>query len=315
MKWIVGVSVMAIVMGWAATTTIPAATITPDEAILKLLPAETQGVAFIDVAALRNAPLVKEAQAKGLNLGLDGRTGNTMAEFMAATGFDPERDLDKVTVGMIAPKQTLVVAQARYDRIKVEQFVKDRRRISSEAHLGRTIYVDGDKAFTFIDNLVILGEINAVKKAIDQMSLPGSQPLRSDIMDAIRTIEAGSQVWAVGDLSMQQTPLGELRGPAPALEMIKSLQSGTYEMRVDRDVHARAVGNFADAEAARNLSDTARGFIALAKLQVGKEQDLLHLLDGIQVQSSGTSVVVNVDEPGDLLMKLKDFRRPERREQ
>ena len=34
MKWILGSSIMAIAMGWAATATIPAATITPDEATL-----------------------------------------------------------------------------------------------------------------------------------------------------------------------------------------------------------------------------------------------------------------------------------------
>jgi len=79
-------------------------------------------------------------------------------------------------------------------------------------------------------------------------------------------------------------------------------------MRVDQDLHARATGNFADAEAARNLGDMGRGLIAVAKLQVASQPDMLHLLDGIQVRDSGASVVVNIDEPGDLLKKLKDLR-------
>ena len=60
MKWIAGVSLVAVIFGTAASMTIPAQTITPDLAILKLLPAETQGVAFIDAAALRNTPLVQD---------------------------------------------------------------------------------------------------------------------------------------------------------------------------------------------------------------------------------------------------------------
>ncbi len=52
MKWIVGVSVVAAVVFALATTTIPAQTIVPDQAVLKLFPAETQGVAFVDTRPL-----------------------------------------------------------------------------------------------------------------------------------------------------------------------------------------------------------------------------------------------------------------------
>jgi hypothetical protein len=304
MKWIVGASIVGLAMGWAITLTIPAATITPDEATLKLLPPETEAVAFIDVAGLLNAPLAQEALA-----GKDLALNRDLGEFMAATGFDPRRDLEKVTVAKIGPQQMLAIAHANFDQFKVEQFIKDksRDRLSSHAYRGRTIYTQRDNAFSFIDNMVIAGNAPAVEKAIDQLSLPGSMPLRSDLMEQIKTIEAGNQVWAVGKFSMQDLPRG-IRGPAPALEMMKSLQGGTYQMRVDQDVHARGIADFGDAEAAKNLSDMARGFIAIAKLQVAKEPDLLHILDGVQVSNSGTSVVVNIDQRGDLLKKLHELR-------
>ena len=66
MKWIVGVSVVAaVVFGMVATITIPAQTIVPDQAVLKLFPAETQGIAFVDLAALRNTPLGQEVTGAG----------------------------------------------------------------------------------------------------------------------------------------------------------------------------------------------------------------------------------------------------------
>jgi len=313
MKWIVGFSAIAVIVGAAATATVPAATITPDQAILKLLPPETQGIAFIDVAELRDAALVKDVLA-GAGLGILGKPGD-LPEFMVATGLVPQRDVDRVTVGKINSREMLAVVEARYDRFKAEQFLKD-KGIEPQIHLGRTVFpmpIDvqhGQRydisAVTFLDNLIIAGQIEAVKKALDQMSLPGSRPLRTDLTEALRTIEAGSQVWAVGDFSIPDLP--DLRGPAPALELLKSLRSGTYQMRVDQDLHARATGNFADAEAAKNLGDMGRGLIAVAKLQVASQPDMLHLLDGIQVRDSGASVVVNIDEPGDLLKKLKDLR-------
>lgn len=301
MKWIVGVSVIAVAMGWAATTTIPAATMTPDETTLKLLPPDTQGIAFVDVGALRNAPLTNDI------LNRIGRPPfeRQIGEFVAATGLSPDRDIDRVTLGKAGTRQILAIVEARYDKFKAEQFFTSKGK-QPQTHLGRAVYTDpGGFAITFMDNLIVAGHDAAVKRAIDQMSLPGSPPVRTSLIDAIRTLGAGSQVWAVGDFSPDQIPPG-FRAPAPAMEILKSLRGGTYEMRVDEDIHAKAVGNFADVETARNLSDLARGFLAVAKLQVAKEQpDLLHVLDGIQVRSSGTSVVVNIDEPGDLLMKLK----------
>ena len=306
MKWVLGVSVLAIAMGWAATMTIPAATVSIDETSLKFLPPDTQGVAFIDVAALRNAPLVQDVlKDKKLSRprGLD--------EFVLATGVDPERDIDKVTIGKLGVQDGLVIVQGRIDKFKIEQFLKDKGK-EPQVYLGQNIYSDGDGAFVLLDNVVLLGQMTAVKRAVEQRQVPGSLPLRSELMAAIRTIEAGNQIWGVGDVSINDLGAVGVRGPAPAVEMLKSLKSGTYQMRVDTGIHARAIGNFADAESAKNIGDMARGVIAVAKLQVSKQRpDALPLLDGIQVSYSGTALTVNVEESGDLLKKLKDFYRPE----
>ena len=304
MKWIVGVSIIAIAMGWAATSTIPAAAISIDETALKFLPPETEGIAFIDVAALRDAPLVQET-LKGKPLGLPKGFG----DFAAATGFDPQRDVDKVTIGKIGAREPLVIVQGRIDKFKVEQYLRDKGK-EPEGYLGQTLYHDGDGAFVVLNDIALMGHTDAVKKAIDQMQLPGSVPLRSDLMAAIQTIEAGSQVWAIGDFSIRDLGAAGVRGPAPALEMLKSLKGGTYHMRIDTGVHARATGSFADAESAKNLGDMARGLLAVVKLQVAKQQpDLLRVLDGIQVSNSGAILTVSVEEPGELLSRqLRQLR-------
>lgn len=304
MKWIIGLSLISVALGWAATGTIPAATITPDEATLKYFPQETQGIVFIDVAALRNAPLVQDAlnkgQFKSLPPGLD--------DFQQSTGFDIRRDLDRVTVAKISARERLVVADARYDKFKTEQFLKDKGK-EAETYLGRAIYRDGDGAMTFLDNVIFFGTENAVKGALDRITYPGSVQIGSDLLDAIRNIEAGNQVWAVGNFSQEDLPATKLRESTPAAQILKSLQHGTYQMRVDRDLHARATGSFSDADTAGNLADMARGFIAVAKLQVAKQQpDLLNLLDGIQVSSNGAAVMVRIEERGDLLLKLQNVR-------
>jgi hypothetical protein len=304
MKWVLGAaSIFAIAMGWAATTTIPAATVSIDDATFKFLPPETQGIVFIDVAALRNAPFVRDVlkdQKVTPPSGWD--------EFVKATGTNPEQDIDKVTIGKLNAPDALVILQGRLDKFKIEQYLKDKGK-HPQAYLGHSLYLDGDGAFVLLDNVVLLGKLSAVKKAIDQIQLPGSSPLRRDLMAAIQTIEAGNQVWGVGDFSVNDLGTLGVRGPAPAVEMLKSLKSGTYEMRVDSGIHARAIGNFADSESAKNIGDLARGAIAVAKLQVAQQQpDMVQLLDGIQVSNSGPTLTVRIEEAGELLMKLKDIR-------
>ncbi len=304
MKWIVGVSIFAATaLGWVATTTIPAATITPDEATLKYFPPETESIAFVDVAALRDVPLVHDALYQGQMKSVSPEIGG----FMDSTGFDVRRDLDSVMIGRANGYDHLVVANARYDKFKTEQFLKDKGN-APETYLGRAIYHDNNAAIACLDGVILLGTDATVKKAIDQITYPGALQLRTDLLDSIRTIEAGNQVWAVGNFSPQDLPVGAVPD-TPVTQILKTLRHGTYQMRIDKDVHARGTGDFADAESARNLSDMARGFIAVAKLQIAKQQpDFLQLLDGIDVRSGGSSVTVRIDESGDLLMKLQKAR-------
>jgi hypothetical protein len=308
MKWIVGISLVAVIVGVAATMTIPAQTVAPNDAILKLFPSETKGIAFFDMAALRNTPLFQDLMTEGKLPPIPPK----LAEFAAATGFDVHRDIDRVTAGRISGRRILLVIEARYDKFKVERFLGD--HVSRlETHMGRPIYEDRelDAGATFIDNLVIAGYIDGVKKAVEQASLPGSNSsVPGDLLARIRTIEAGNQVWAVGEVRFDELPLGRnsRQTTGPFADLFKSLEGGTYQMRLDTDVHARATGVFTNADSATAVAELGRGMVALMKARVATNQDMLRMLDGVRIDASGPSVVVNIDEPGDLVKKLGGFR-------
>src|SRR5215467_13269510 len=162
MKWIVGVAMIAIAMGWAATATMPAATVTVDPTSLKFLPPETQGLAVIDVAGLVGTPLVQDAVK---NRPLIQNAPQDLQEFIAATGIDPMKDINTVTVAKLGMKDAFFVVQGRIDKFKVQQFLADKGQ-QSDAYLGQTIYYKNDGAIAVLDNLVLLGQVDAVKKAL-----------------------------------------------------------------------------------------------------------------------------------------------------
>src|SRR5262249_30086975 len=246
-------------------------TIVPDQAVLKLFPAETQGVAFVDLAGLRNSPLGMEVMAQGAPL---APQVPKLQDFVAATGFNFQQDVDRVTIGRLHNRRAMFVIQARYDRFKVERYLAD-HVTRLDTYMGRSIYEDRDHDFgvTFIDGLAIAGYIDAVKKSVEQASLPASSiALSPDLTAAIQSFEAGSQVWAAGAFHFDELPVAQLPPQAaaagPILQIIKTLQGGTYQMRVDTNVHAKAVANFTSADNAKTLADLSRGMIALVKTQV-----------------------------------------------
>jgi len=299
MKWICGASILALTLGWVGAATIPAATIRPDESILKYFPSETKGVAFVDVASLRSAPLVQSALDEGRLPSLPPGVN----AFMESTGFDIRRDLERVTIGTISGQDRLIVAEAHYDRIKAERYAME-RGAETETYLGREIYRNGEGAWAFLDSVILVGTQKSVKQGLDRITDSSGVQINSDLLDAIRTIETGNQIWAVGKAMELNLPAGAL-SQTPLAQILQLLRRGTYQMSVDRDIHARAIADFTDTNTATNLADMARGLIAVGKLQVAKQQpDLVRVLDGIQVSSSGSTVTAQIEEPGDLLMKL-----------
>jgi hypothetical protein len=309
MKWILGVTTIAVVIGVVATMSIPAQTITPDEATLKLFPSETQGIGFVDVAGLRGSTLFNDLILQKLP------HPEELNEFVQATGFDVMRDVDRITAGRINQRDVLAIVQARYDSFKVEQFVKDKAdHIATETYLGRVIYRgNGDSEHTggvsFINNLIIAGSLSGVKQAIDRLAAPAPSVVQNtELMDQIRTIESGNQVWAAGKFDMNL--FGANRAPEKIEEMAGSLKSGTYQMRFDQDVHVRASGVFGSAEMAKSTGDTLRGLAAMARLQVsgGQDDKLVRLLDGLSIENSNDKVLITFNTTGTLLKELQEMR-------
>src|SRR5215468_455640 len=121
MKWIGGLLTIAVILGWVATATVPAATVSIDPASLKFLPPDTEGIAFVDVAALRNAALIQDV-LKTANLEFE----KGMANFVYATGVNPQEDVDRVTVGKLGANEILMIVQGRIDKFKAEQYSKEK---------------------------------------------------------------------------------------------------------------------------------------------------------------------------------------------
>ena len=305
MRWIVGICAVAVLVAMIATVTVPAQTVTPDVATLKLFPPETSGLIFIDVGGLQAAPLFQQTVLQKMT----PKMRSDLTDFSAATGIQIDRDVNRVTIGRIGSQQFLAVVQAHYDTSKVQQFIQN-KGVESQTYLGRVIYSshsgnpDMTNCIMLGDNLVIAGQLDAVKGAIDRMAATGpSIADNAGLMAQVRTIQAGSQIWAAG--KFDENMFGHAKIPAQVGQIATSLTSGTYQMQIDQDLHLKASGNFATADMAKATADLANGLIAMAKLQFASQQDLIQLFSGLQIQSVGTSLNVSLDASGDVLKQFE----------
>jgi hypothetical protein len=105
--------------------------------LLSLSPSDSTVIFYADLASLRSSPLVQKLEALAPAPTVD----RDYAEFVAATGFDFERDLDRLVLA-VRPgnaRQTLVFAEGRFDRQKIGQYALRTGKI--EKHNGRDVYM------------------------------------------------------------------------------------------------------------------------------------------------------------------------------
>lgn len=106
--------------------------------LLELAPADSTFIAYTDVASLRESPLIQKAT----EMARPTTTDNDYQAFVHATGFDYERDLDRVLVAGktdAAPGSTIAVAEGRFDQKKITDYAL--RTGKTEDEQGRAVYV------------------------------------------------------------------------------------------------------------------------------------------------------------------------------
>jgi hypothetical protein len=95
------------------------------ESALALIPADADSVVFADVAQLRTAPFFSEL---GTWAPQPQQVDADYAKFLQDTGFDYERDLDRIAIATIKRGETtefFAVGDGRFDRKKINTYISE----------------------------------------------------------------------------------------------------------------------------------------------------------------------------------------------
>jgi hypothetical protein len=292
---------------------------TAGPAELSYVPADASVVAFANVRDVMNSEFRQRMKS--------AMPHHTEAndDFRQKTGINIETDVDYV-VAWMGPDGTegsgLVLAKGIFDNGRLEmlarehggqaQEYKGRRlivgRMVNELHHeieevepGHSARRPRDGALAFLaDGLVAVGEESAIKRAIDAQAGGEGQNIsgNQEMMKLVADIETGSNVWAVGRLDALRH---RRRLPEQVNNQLSSVKWFAATGRVNGGVSGTVRAEARDDQAAENLRDVVRGFMALARLQAGSDQKYASLLQSLQLTGSGTTVALSFQVPVEIL--------------
>jgi hypothetical protein len=235
------------------------------------MPPDASAVVFADLTELRRAPFAAEFY----NWIPKTQADATYAKFLSETGFDYERDLDRVAIAFIRTEKEsklFAVGEGRFDRKKIEAYAAQSG--TRENHGGREIFSlpleDGARkiSFTFLSKDTI-----ALTDAADLTPILRPVPNNADGRDWREhfTRVAGSPIFAVirqdaeaGSALASRTP-GGFQSPQLST-LLNQLQWITLAGKPQEGaMRIVAEGECASEQTSRQLSDLLSGLLVLAQ--------------------------------------------------
>lgn len=274
---------------------------------LAYIPSDAGLVAFANVRDVMDSQL----RQKLLQVRPDSRDGT--AELEMRTGIDIERDVDVVVAsfaeGGSDPDRALVVARGRFDRVRIEGLVLERGGAAEDYTGVRLLTVDDDNqtfALAFVEpDLVAFGNAAAVRRAIDTKASGTNITSNGEVMDLVRDIDDGN-AWAVGrfDRIAREGRLPEpLAGRLPPITWFAA--TGRINGGVEGLIRAEATTD----QAAADLREVVRGFMALARLQTRENTELSTVLNSLQLGGEGRTVSLGFAVPPETIDALAAMQR------
>lgn len=272
----------------------------PDE--LKYVPRDAAVVAYADVREIMISD-VRQKIRRALPLSEDGQL-----EFRSRTGIDIESDIDHIVACLqqLPGGKTagLVLARGRFDAVRIEALMREHGAFVEDYNGKRVIAshktppgMEDSIALSFLEpGLAVFGSDQMVRTAIDLQKSGDSVSKNDEIMDRMRSLDRGN-AWAVGRFDALA---GNARLPQQVASQLPPITWFSVSGRVDSTVSGVVRADTRDEDAAKNLRDVVRGFLALARLQAGSRPEFQAMMQSLELGGTGTSVVLSFSIPGEV---------------
>jgi hypothetical protein len=267
---------------------------------LAYVTADAKAVAYVNVADIMNS----ELRQKLMQLKPDAADGAD--RFQQETGINIQTDVDHIVValsGDIGPDQRpLLLARGRFNPSNLESLARDKGAVVEE-YKGKRLVTHGEAGMglVFVEpNLVAVGTPAALRRAIDTKAEDGANVTsNAEVMALVRDVENGN-AWSVARLDAMAA------GPIPA-DLARQLPPVNWfaaSAHVDGGVRGVVHAEARDEASANDLRDVIRGFIALARIQMGDRAEFADLMNSLQLGGQGNKVSLGFAVPAEMIDAL-----------
>jgi hypothetical protein len=277
-----------------------------DQALLRLLPADAAFVAGIHADQIRNSRF-----GQFLLDQMKSEEGN-LEKFVAATGFDPRRDLTELVVAsddvQKKAKKGLVVARGRFDASRIQSFATS-EGAQTTTYNGVTVFTGGGKSgwLAVLDGTTaVAGDADGVRGAIDHYRAGGPGNLSPAVLDRISALSGQYDAWMVSSSlarlahEIKDPQLGNAMGG----NLMQSMESVSGGVRFGTNVEVMAEAVMRSEKDATAMVDVVKflgGMLQLNSSQQANRDpraiELLSLLDKMDLKATGTQFRMTLQVP------------------
>jgi hypothetical protein len=278
---------------------------------LAYVPPDATVVAFADVREIMDSGV----RQKLMKLAPDADSGAD--QFEAETGINIQTDVDRIVAavgGIAEPSQArpLILARGRFDTARIEAAIRAKGGTVEQYNRQRLITFENSLGLAFVEpDLALVGEPNAVKRAIDTKASGKNVTENESIMRLVRDFDSGN-AWAVAHI--EAVTNGNLI-PAEVKQQLPPVTWVAINGHVDDGIRAMIRAETRDEAAANNLRDVIRGVVALARMQAGQQPQLAEVVNSLELGGQGTTVSLGFTVPPsviDLLGVMRAQPKPEK---
>jgi hypothetical protein len=245
-------------------------------------------------------------------------TGEERDKLQQELGLDIEHDIDTVVGGYTGSisagnnnKEGIVLVRGRFNAPKIEAAVTQHGGVVQQ-YGGKKMFVmtddhpngqgadgNGQGAVAILEsNLLALGNLNAVKKAIDAGSSGQNVTKNADLMKYVGELSGTNTAWAVGKI---EGVGADTNIPQQARDQLANIQWCMVSAHIDGGVSGMARAIARDDQAGDNLRDVVRGGLAAARLMAGKDARIDAVINSVQVTGTGKDVGITFVVPNEVL--------------
>ena len=282
---------------------------------LQLVPRNVTVVAYANVGEIMASDL-RQRLRRAIPIHEDGQK-----ELEERTGINIETDIDRIIACLnpdpentSGPGAGMVIARGRFNETKIESLMREhgaqvedyrgKRLIVADSQFNGTEIGDRRFAAAFIEpGLVALGSTKLVRSAID-LHQTGDNPqagLQSvtgneELMNLVRSLESGN-AWAVGRFDALQS---QARLPQEVSSRLPAITWFAVSGHINGGIRGTVRAETRDEEAANNLRDVVRGFLALGKMQSSGRPEITAMMESLELSGTGKTVALSFTVPAEI---------------